>query len=181
MRSKVVSKLNAFDPLTKRQQSAALQMGKCWPRRGWTGGKTDHQTRPTMAKQFSIGFVFRSLAIRIFELITPRIVVIHKSSRWDGWGQMSQSPCHQKAYSPSYSWIQLESVHTAHANFSRNSFERILHSDCGNVVGVVVDGDKRQTNLTANTAGKFLQICCIFFRKLKKNIRPQSANNLNIF
>jgi len=48
MRSKVVSKLNAFDPLTKRQQSAALQMGKCWPRRGWTGGEngppdqTDH-------------------------------------------------------------------------------------------------------------------------------------------
>lgn len=28
-----------------------------------------------------LGFFFRSLAIRIFKLITPRIVVIHKSSR----------------------------------------------------------------------------------------------------
>lgn len=51
------------------------------------------------------------------------------------------------------------------------------------VAVVVVVGDKRQTNLTANTAGKFRKISFSFFQKFikKKNIFAAKCKQLEYF
>jgi len=49
------------------------------------------------------------------------------------------------------------------------------------VAVVVVVGDKRQTNLTANTAGKFRKICFSFFPKFLKKYLPAKCKQLEYF